>query len=106
MADKCKTCKGEGWIAQIVGTNRIQIMKCDTCNAFPCDYAAVGYVVVELAEARNKAEAYPGLVEKSQLFDELVVAYRKKFAINDNAVSLMVLVDEFATLALKAEGEK
>jgi predicted nucleic-acid-binding Zn-ribbon protein len=34
--------------------------------------------------------------KKSELFDELIVAYRKKFAINDNPVSLMVLVDKFA----------
>lgn len=60
---KCKTCDGEGWIAQIIGTNRIQIHKCDTCNVFSCDDEAVGYVILEYGRAKKKADAYPKLVE-------------------------------------------
>jgi hypothetical protein len=41
---------------------------------------------------------------KAELFDELVVAYRAKFAINDSPVSLMVLVDEFAETAKRLCG--
>lgn len=58
----------------------------------------------EVAEHIVKAcNEHEELKRKSEIFDELVVAYRKRFAINDNPVSLMVLVDEFA--ALKAAGE-
>ena len=64
---------------------------------------AINWAVDTQEELERKAAAYQGLVRKSDLFDELVVAYRKKFAINDNPVSLMVLVDEFA--ALKDAGE-